>query len=495
MKLSDFLTENLYRCILQSDIIEVEALSCDSRKATKNCAFFMTADVCYESVSYAQEAIEKGAIVIIADCDKLKSRYLNELKKICEAGGLSLYLARKIRRALACAAKKFYGMPDSGMTIIGITGTKGKTTTAFFLNEILRNAGIKTGIIGTNGVFYDNIREATRNTTPDAIDCFRILRKMRDMGIMTVIMEVSSQAMKMDRVYGIRFAYGVFTNIGHDHISPKEHASMKEYVCCKSLLFKQCDVAWLNAGDRYAGYMKRRALSECFFYGGKRNSSLYILRSRVAMENGKMKSCFTTGGMESLEYELSVPGRFNIENALPAIAIARNMGISYLLRKRALSSIVLKGRMESITMQNGAVFIIDYAHNAMSLKGLLLAVREYNPRRILCIFGCGGNRAVSRRYEMGAVSGKYADVTIITSDNPRDENPERIMDMIEEGIRKTGGAYRRVADRKQAVKTAYKMSRKGDILILAGKGHEDYQEINGVLYQMDERKMIEECNE
>lgn len=495
MNPSIFLTENLYQCVYKSDIIDVEKLVCDSRKADKNCAFFATADVCYENITYIREAVEKGAVVVVADSGRVTKKYLQEIRKCCMAYKASFYLVKRIRRALAGAAKVFYGKPDEGMTLIGITGTKGKTTTAFILKEMLTSAGIKTGMIGTNGIFYDSIREESRNTTPDAIECYRILAKMREQGIMTVIMEVSSQAMKMERVYGMYFRYGVFLNIGNDHISPKEHASMREYVRCKSRLFLQCEEAFLNAGDKYARYMKRHAAAQCHYYGGKGNTSLFVLRSSVTLKDGGLKSYFTTGGMESLEYELSIPGRFNIENALPALAIARSMGISYMIRKKALSQISLKGRMETVSMKNGAVFIIDYAHNAMSLQGLLISVREYCPKRIICIFGCGGNRAVSRRYEMGMVSGRYADITVITSDNPRDENPLTIMDMIEAGVKRTGGSYMRVTDRFEAVRTAYGMSRKGDILILAGKGHEDYQEINGVFYKMDERKMIEECNE
>ena len=489
--------ENSYQNISDRDIINISELCCDSRKAVKNCAFFATSDDCYIDGAMIEEALKNGAGLLILERARSRDNWLLLIHKMNTVYHAVILLVEDIRLQMAKSAAIFYENPAEHMTFIGITGTKGKTTTAGMLYEILTEAGIKCGLIGTNGVSYASVHENLVNTTPDSIQLYKILQDMNKNQVDVVIMEVSSQALKHKRVYGLHFKYAVYTNIGNDHISAREHATMEEYVHCKSLLFKQCDIAWLNGEDIYVNQMTMDTKAKCHLYGlnAKQGIELWVLDMESGMDKGRPVTFFTTTGIEQEYYELAIPGIYNVMNALPVIAIARDMGIAPVWIRSVLKKIRIKGRMELVTLNNHASVIIDYAHNAMSLKMLLLSLREYRPNRIICVFGCGGNRACSRRYEMGETSGLYADFSILTSDNPRDEDPEKILDQIQTGILRTRGTYVRITDRKEAVCYAIYCSLPGDMIVLAGKGHEEYQEIKGVRYPMSERGLIEECNE
>jgi len=291
------------------------------------------------------------------------------------------------------------------------------------------------------------------------------------------------------------FDYGIFTNMEPDHIGPNEHASFEEYMQCKGLLFKQCRVGIANCDDKHWQQVLEGYTCRLETYGFSEEADLRASSLELTTGAGYLGIEFDVDGLMQLHAMVDVPGKFSAYNALTAIAVCRHFGVSQEDILSALSKAKVKGRIEMVKVSDDFTLMIDYAHNAMSLESLLTTLKEYRPNRLVCLFGCGGNRSKLRRYEMGEVSGKLADLTIITSDNPRFEEPQDIIDDIKQGIAKTSGAYVEICDRKEAIRYAITHGEPGDIIVLAGKGHEDYQEIKGVKYPMDERVLIREILE
>ena len=308
-------------------------------------------------------------------------------------------------------------------------------------------------------------------------------------------MEVSSQGLMLHRTQGFVFDFGIFTNLEPDHIGENEHKDFDDYLHCKSLLFKQCLVGIVNRDDKHWEEVTKDCTCQLETYGIDTPADLRAEDITFLNEGGTLGMAFTAKGLLELSVRTASPGRFSVYNALTAIAICRHFGVQEENIKRALAAAKVKGRTEMVKVSDDFTLMIDYAHNAMALKSLLETLRAYKPHRLVCLFGCGGNRAKSRRYEMGEVSGRMADLTIITSDNPRTEEPQAIIEDIKIGIGKTEGKYVEICDRKEAIAYAIAHGEPGDIIVLAGKGHEDYQEINGVKYPMDERVLIREILE
>ena len=311
-------------------------------------------------------------------------------------------------------------------------------------------------------------------------------------GCDAVVMEVSSQALMLHRVEGILFDIGVFTNISADHIGPAEHASFEDYMECKSRLFRMCRKGIFNGDDIHLGRILEGHTCSVETFGLNKTNDLYADEIELVCRPGYLGTKFHVRSEEDYEVTTDIPGKFSVYNALCAIAICRQFGVTKEQLQTALADVKVKGRVEMVKVSDDFILMIDYAHNAMALESILSTLREYRPSRIVCVFGCGGNRARSRRYEMGEVSGRHADFTILTSDNPRYENPEAILDDIETGIRRTKGKYIRIADRREAIAYSIHNGQPGDVIVLAGKGHEDYQEICGKKYPMDERVIIAE---
>ena len=330
------------------------------------------------------------------------------------------------------------------------------------------------------------------NTTPESYLVQKYLAEMVEAGLQCAVMEVSSQALKQSRVEGIQFDYGVFTNIEPDHIAPGEHADFTEYLECKKKLFRQCRVGIANRDDRHFEEFTGGRTCVLETFGLSAEAELRAEKLRLISGGGRLGISFETSGLLEFQAELSLPGRFSVYNALAAIAVCRRLGVTKASMRQALRRVKVRGRVETVPVSERYTLLIDYAHNAMSLKSLLQTLREYRPARLICLFGCGGNRDRNRRFEMGEISGQLADLTVITSDNPRDEEPEAIMADIREGIRKTEGRYVEIPDRKAAVAWAMEQGEPGDIIVLAGKGHEDYQLIKGKKYPMDERVLVRE---
>ena len=286
------------------------------------------------------------------------------------------------------------------------------------------------------------------------------------------------------------FDLGIFTNIEPDHIGPNEHKDFEDYMHCKGMLFKQCRVGIVNADDEHLEKVLEGHTCSLETFGFSEKADLRAKDLHLVTGRGTLGIAYQAEGLMNFPVEIDLPGKFSVYNSLTAIAICRHFGVSVENIQKALKAANVKGRIEMVKVSDDFTLMIDYAHNAMSLESLLTTLREYEPARLVCLFGCGGNRSKLRRYEMGEVSGRLADLTIITSDNPRDEEPQAIIDDIKIGISKTAGHYVEIADRKEAIAYAIRHGQPGDIIVLAGKGHEDYQEIKGKKYPMDERDLI-----
>ena len=490
MKLTELLRDIEYEVINgDPEKAEIGSVIYDSRKAEKDCLFVCITGANSDGHSFAAEVAEKGASALITEKDVLTGN----------SSGTVIIRVKNTRYALALISAVWFDHPADSLKIIGVTGTKGKTTTTYLTKAILENAGHKVGLIGTIESVIGDSHIPSKNTTPESYVLQETFREMADKGIDTVVMEVSSQALMMDRTAGFTFDTGVFTNIEADHIGPNEHKDFDDYLHCKSLLFKQCRFAVLNGDDRHLPDILKDSACDFITFGlNKENTlgsenDLRAVNEELIKVPGELGVSFDIEGKQSIrKVEVGTPGDFSVYNALCAAGIALHYNAGEDAIRSALKSARVRGRIEAVPVSDKFSLIIDYAHNAMALESLLLSLRKYEPSRLICLFGCGGNRSRSRRFEMGEVSGRLADLTVITSDNPRFEEPSAIIDDIETGIKKTGGKYIRIEDRKEAIAWAIKNGESGDLIILAGKGHEDYQEIEGVKHPMDERVLINE---
>lgn len=469
-----------YDCIQGSIDVNVTDIVNDSRKVTEGSLFFCIKGNVSDGHKFVPEVVEKGAKILIVE------------DSVDAADDVTVIKVKDSRYAMACIAAAYYNHPAKELKVIGITGTKGKTTTTYMVKSILENSGYKVGLIGTIETIIGDKTIPSKNTTPESTVLQKTFRQMADEGCDCVVMEVSSQALMLHRTAGFIFDYGIFTNIEPDHIGPGEHKDFEEYMHCKGLLFKQCKVGIVNCDDERYKQVLEGHTCEVETYGFSSDADFHAEDVKMVNGQGYLGISYNVCGKLNFPVEIDLPGRFSVYNSLTAIAICSHFGVSDEDITKALKVAKVKGRIEMVKISDDFTLMIDYAHNAMSLESLLTTLREYNPKRLVCLFGCGGNRSKSRRYEMGEVSGKLADLTIITSDNPRYEKPQDIIDDIKIGMNKTDGKYVEILDRKEAIAYAIHNARPGDVIVLAGKGHEDYQEIEGKKYPMDERVIIDE---
>ena len=457
---------------------EVTTLVYDSRKVGKGSVFVCISGSVRDAHDFIPDVVAKGAAAVIVEKDV-------ELQE-----GVTYIKVANSRLALACMSAAYFDHPARKLKTIGITGTKGKTTTTYMVKSILESAGIKTGLIGTIESIVGEKRIPSANTTPESYRVQELFHEMVEAGLDAVVMEVSSQALMLHRVSGFTFDIGVFTNLEPDHIGENEHKDFADYMHCKSLLFRQCKLGIFNGDSEHlAGILKGHTCEvETFGYG--KNNDLVADGVELKKDHGALGVRYHVSGLMNFDVEVNVPGSFSVYNSLTAIAICHHFGVDVEKIKHALLHVSVKGRIAIVPVTKRYTIMIDYAHNAMALESLLTTLREYEPGRLVCLFGCGGNRAKSRRYEMGEVSSRLADLTVVTSDNPRNEEPMDIINDILVGVHKADGAYVTIPDRKEAIAYCMKNAQDGDIIVLAGKGHEDYQEICGVKHHMDERELI-----
>ncbi len=467
-------------CMNVSDV-NVSDIVYDSRKAVFGTMFVCLIGAAADGHSFAKKAYDSGCRTFM-------------VQRFLELGEDSVQIkVEDTRAALALASAAFFEYPARSLAIIGVTGTKGKTTTASLIADILNAGGINTAYIGTTGIVINGEHTPTKNTTPESYELHKAFRKMVEGGVAAVAMEVSSQAMYMRRVYGIHFHIGIFTNLSKDHIGGVEHPTFEHYMECKAAMFGQCRYGIFNSDDAHYTDMVRASRAI--------NSTFGIAEDVPHDVTAKNVDIFSTGNIlgtrficrsvygES-EYELRMPGEFNVYNALAAIAAAQRMQVPEAIIKSALEKATVRGRFEIVEALPKAVTVIDYAHNGVSMRSALETIRKYNPRRIVVLFGSVGGRTKMRRAELGEAASALADLCIITSDNPDFEPPEDIIADIAAVVEKSPCPYVSFVDRREAVRYAIDNARDGDCILFAGKGHEQYQLIEGQYVHYDEREEI-----
>lgn len=483
MRLDKLLERLDYEVLQETDQTEVTTLINDSRKAEKGSVFVCISGAVSDGHSYAADVAARGAAALVVE------------HEVDVPEEVTVIRVKDTRYALALMSAAYFGYPADKMKIIGITGTKGKTTTTYMIKSILDGVGHKVGLIGTIEAIIGEKHIPASNTTPESYTIQKYFAEMVEAGCDCVVMEVSSQGLMLHRTAGIPFEIGIFTNLGKDHIGPNEHKDFEDYKRCKGLLFQQCRLGIANVDDKYFKDVFKNATCRVETFGFSENADLRAENVKLVSRPGYLGVAYHVSGLMNFDVEIDIPGKFSVYNSLTAIAVCRHFQVPAEKIKEVLKQAKVKGRIEMIKVSDEFTLMIDYAHNAMSLESLLTTLKEYNPKRLVCLFGCGGNRSRDRRYEMGEVSGRLADLTIITSDNPRFEEPQDIIDDIKTGISRTDGKYVEICDRKEAIKYAIANGQPGDVIVLAGKGHEDYQEIKGVKYPMDERVLIAEVLE
>lgn len=507
MKLSKICSNLEYRCLKGSMEIEVQDIVYDSRKIKENVIFVCMTGARTDGHDYIPDAIEKGASVIVVEREGTAGQIPEHI---------TVLAVPSTRKALALMSAAFFDYPARRLITIGVTGTNGKTTTTHIIRSVLENSGKKTGLIGSNGAAVGELHIPLKNTTPESYELHSLFHKMTEAGCECVVMEVSSQALKLGRTDGILFDYGVFTNLSPDHIGPDEHDSFEEYLACKSLLFRQCQYGIVNADDSYyrdvlqghtcqvttfsaaaESHVKANAPAPTdnpAEAGSSTEAAINLAAYNIENlnQNGRLGMQFHVHGIMEGKYRIFLPGHFSVYNALAAISVCRLMGIAPDTIRDGLEQAKVKGRMELLPVSKEYSMLIDYAHNRVSTENVLNALQQYHPRRLVCVYGCGGNRSPLRRYDMGEITGKYADLCILTCDNPRFEELHAINEDIKVGLKKGGGKYIEIDDRREAISYSMSHAEPGDIILLLGKGHEDYQEIKGKKYHFDEREVVAE---
>lgn len=464
--------------------LDIKKVASNSKKVVPNSLFVAIKGYDFDGHEYIEEAVKNGAVAVMLDMSA-------DFKKINIPKGITVIITDDTRKALARVSCNFFGNPSRYFKLIGVTGTKGKTTTTYMIKSILEKAGYKVGLIGTiaNYIGEDCLGFSDR-TTPESIELQELFYKMARQKVNYVVMEVSSQSLKLNRVEGTNFDYAIFTNLYKDHISLKEHTDMNEYFESKLKLFQMTPKGFVNSDDFKCNKIINGA-KNCDIKTYAVDNKADLLAKDITITNISVDFKVKLGNKNE-RIKVNIPGRYSVYNALAAISFANSIGIDAEKIKEGLENIVVPGRNELVPNKEELAIMIDYAHTAESLENILQATKTYTPGRVICVFGCGGDRDKEKRPRMGEVAGRLADYSIVTSDNPRTEKPEDIIAQIEKGIAKTKGKYEVIVDRKKAIEKAIKMMNKRDIVILAGKGHEVYQEINGEKRPFDERQIVKE---
>ncbi len=488
-KLSDWLSdlsyETLHGEVSSSDVTEVVF---DSRKASHNTLFVCMKGANVDSHQFIPDVISKGCTAIIVEEDAPSLPIdINEINE-----DIVIVKAANAREALAKVSAARFNHPSEKLKVIGITGTKGKTTTAHMIQQILESSGIRTGCIGTTGVEYCGNHIPTKNTTPESYDLQHYFSDMLAAGCEYVVMEASSQAFKLHRVDAITFDYGIFTNIEPDHIGPNEHKDFEEYKFYKSCIFKQSKIGIINMDADYAEELTQGAPCKMFTYAVSKKADFMATNITPVNSPDFVGVDFDVLGHTALSVRLDLPGKYNVYNAMAAISCLTLAGVSSKSILHALKHIQVDGRTEVAFKNSRMSVLVDYAHNEMAMENLLSTLREYNPKRLVVVFGCGGNRSKDRRYGMGKAAAEFADFSILTADNSRFEETEDIINDIKSTLVPAGGTFIEIPDRREAIEYAMTHAEDGDMIAVIGKGHEDYQEVKGVRTHFLDREVIEE---
>ena len=456
---------------------ELSDLCMDSRRKCPGSLFFCIAGANFDSHRFAAQAISNGAVALAVE------RWLD--------ADVPQMLVRNGRQAMTVMSAAFFGWPARELKLLGITGTKGKTTTSYLVKAIMERAGFKCGLIGTTGNMIGDRYLKSEFTTPEPIDLHRTLRQMVDEGVECVSMEVSAHALAMGRLKGVQFEVGCYTNLSQDHLDL--FGTMEKYFLCKKSFFapEWIHNAAVNADDERSARVTDGLKVPYMTYGIAASADLYARDIEIS-ENG-VSFILALSGVKEVPVRLRLTGMFNVYNALAAASMGMIMGVHPEVICEALESVhAVPGRAEVLETDTPFKVILDYSHSPDALENILTTVREFCRGKVICVFGCGGDRDRMKRPVMGEISGKLADLSVLTSDNPRTEDPYEILRAIEEGIRKTDGAYRVIENRREAIRFALDSAGEGDLIILAGKGHETYQEIRGVKRPFNEKTVVQE---
>ena len=509
-KLNELL-ENVSYELVQGELeTPVTDVAYDSRKVSGGFLFVAIAGTVVDGHKYIGDVIDRGAktLVVEKELPSIEREYSVTIPE-----SITVIKVANGREALSLISQNYFDHPMKKMVSIGITGTKGKSTTTYLIKSILEQTGKKCGIIGTIGVAIGDEVTPIEHTTPESYDLQSYIEDIYEAGCEYFVMEVSSQGVKMDRVAGMRFDYGIFTNITPDHIGENEHEDFNDYLRCKAALFDHCNTGIFNADDPHTAGIIRDAhcliktygvwgkaaglpleitdeqyLSTCEEYKGNRD--LMAVDVEHVNEGDQLAMRFGVRGLINGSAVVGLPGLFNVYNALCAVTAGALIGVPDDRILRAIRQVEVRGRVEVVPTGRDFSVLIDFAHNGVSTESVLKTLRGYRPHRLIAIFGCGGNRSKLRRYEMGEAVGKLADYAYVTSDNPRREAFSDIVEDIRVGLGKTDLEYTVIEDRMEAVATAIRQAESGDMIVLLGKGHEEYQEIQGVKHHYSEREAV-----
>ena len=469
--------------VIGKNDININKIEYDSKKIQKGDMFVAIKGYEQDGNDYIAEAIDRGAVSIIVGNNIDMQKYMEK--------EITIVKVENTRIALAVVSSNFYHNPASKLKIIGITGTKGKTTTAYMIRDIMNASGKKTGMIGTIYNTYGNVQIESTRTSPESLDLQKLLHDMVEAGMEYVVMEVSSHALSLDRVYGMHFNIGVFTNLSEDHLD--FHGTMEKYLEAKKELFDISDFAVINGDDVYAPALIKMIDTKYATFGLDNDVNLTATDLRINADYVEFKM-YVNRMLETIH--VNIPGKYTIYNSLAAIAVCSMFSCQMDAILLALANVKVPGRSEIVPIQKTFTVMIDYAHTPSSLEAILSSVKKHAKGRIICVFGCGGNRDVAKRKMMGEIAGRLANFTVITTDNPRNEPALKIMKDIEEGIKTTRGLYKCVENRKEAIKFAMRIAWKNDIIIIAGKGHETYQILkNNKKIHFDEREIVKSLAE
>ena len=476
----------------------IASLCQNSRYADPTCLFFCKKGALTDGHKYASHAYDNGARFFVAE------------RELSLPEDAFVIIVRDSGAALRRLSIVFYGDPASKMRIIGITGTKGKTTVALSVYNLARANGIRVGYIGTNGIYYNGKVFETANTTPDCLELQKALREMCDDGVTVAVIEVSSQALWQQRVYGIKFDTCAFTNLYEDHVGGIEHPTFEHYKASKKLLFTNYEAKNIvvNADSDASEYMldgvscdnvitvSARGREDCDIFARSAKKELSGIRPGVSFRIFSGEGSSLPLDEHGKRVFMSAPGLYSVENGLLVFAICRTLGMSDEFIVSELARLSIPGRFETIELESrpDTLFVIDYAHNGASLSSVLSALREYEPKRIICLFGSVGGRTFGRRAELGKAAKDGADVIIVTSDNPDNEDPMDVIEDINASLEGTDKPVYLIPDRKEAIEKAFEIAEDGDFVLLAGKGHEGYQLIMGKRVPFSEKEILKRAN-
>ena len=458
--------------IIGNPDVEIKGIAYDSRKVKPGFLFLAIKGFETDGHKYIGSAIENGAVAVIGEDDV--------------ECGVTYVKVPDSRKAMAVCGAQFYDNPQNKLKIIGITGTNGKTTTTYLIRQILMLKGFRCDLIGTNQTIIGDEEIESSRTTPESLDLFERFHKMAESGGEYVVMEVSSHSLELDRVYGVTFETALITNITQDHLD--FHKTMDNYAMAKSKLFTMSKTGAANRDDEYADVIMNNATCDMVTYSIDKDAVIKAENLKMS-ERGVIFEIMVNG--EVHEIRLGIPGRFSIYNALGAICVCLNLGIDIAdIEKGLVLAKSVKGRIEVVHTHTPYTVIIDYAHTPDGLENIISAVRGFAKGKVITVFGCGGNRDSSKRPKMGKIAEELSDIAVVTSDNPRCEEPSAIINDILQGMTKDNHVV--VENRKDAIRYAMKIAEQNDVIILAGKGHETYQEIEHVKHDFDERVVVKD---